>query len=47
MIHLETDGLILRDYTNDDFEDYYRLKTDDQTMYYMQDIKSEWYNHVV
>lgn len=47
MIHLETDRLILRDYTNDDFEDYYRLKTDDQTMYYMQDIKSEWYNHVV
>ena len=47
MIHLETDRLILRDYTNDDFEDYYRLKTDDQTMYYMQDIKSEQYNHVV
>ena len=47
MIHLETDRLILRDYTNDDFEDYYRLKTDDQTMYYMQDIKSEWYNLVV
>ena len=41
MIHLETDRLILRDYTNGDFEDYYRLKTDDQTMYYMQDIKSE------
>lgn len=32
MIHLETDRLILRDYTNDDFEDYYRLKTDDQTI---------------
>lgn len=47
MIHLETDRLLLRDYTNDDFEDYYRLKTDDQTMYYMQDIKPEWYNHVV
>ncbi len=39
MIYLETDRLILRDYTTDDFEDFYRLKTDDQTMYYMQDIK--------
>ena len=39
MIYLETERLILRDYTIDDFEDYYRLKTDDQTMYYMQDIK--------
>ena len=39
MIYLETERLILRDYTIDDFEDNYRLKTDDQTMYYMQDIK--------
>ena len=39
MIHLETDRLILRDYVTGDFDDYYRLKTDDQTMYYMNDIK--------
>lgn len=39
MIYLETDRLILRDYVIDDLEDYYRLKTDEQTMYYMQDIK--------
>lgn len=39
MIYLETGRLILRDYTSDDFEAFYRLKTDDQTMYYMQDIK--------
>ena len=39
MIRLETDRLILRDFTMDDLPDYYRLKTDDQTMYYMQDIK--------
>ncbi len=38
MIHLETERLILRDYVTDDFDDYYRLKTDEQTMYYMQDI---------
>ena len=41
MIFLETDRLILRDYTESDFEAYYQLKTDDQTMYYMQDIKLE------
>ncbi len=39
MIHLETDRLILRDYTENDFDAYYKLKTDDQTMYYLQDIK--------
>ena len=39
MIYLETARLILRDYTSDDFEAFYRLKTDEQTMYYMQDIK--------
>lgn len=39
MIYLETDRLILRDYAVDDFDDYFRLKTDDQTMYYMNDIK--------
>ena len=39
VIRLETDRLILRDFTMDDLPDYYRLKTDEQTMYYMQDIK--------
>ena len=39
MIRLETERLILRDYVIDDFDDYYRLQTDDRTMYYMQDIK--------
>ena len=39
MINLETDRLILRDYTESDFDAYYKLKTDDKTMYYMQDIK--------
>ena len=38
MIHLETDRLILRDYTDMDFEAYYKLKSDAQTMYYLQDI---------
>lgn len=39
MIRLETERLILRDFTMDDLQDYYRLKSDDQTMYYMQDIR--------
>lgn len=39
MIYLETDRLILRDYVAEDLDDYYRLKTDDQTMYYMGDIR--------
>ena len=39
MIYLETDRLILRDYTIDDFEAYYKLKADPQTMYYLQDIQ--------
>ena len=39
MIRFETERLILRDFTMDDLPDYYRLKTDDATMYYMQDIK--------
>ncbi len=40
MIHLETDRLILRDYTDKDFDAYYRLKSDPQTMYYLQDIQT-------
>ena len=40
MIHLETDRLILRDYTEMDFEAYFKLKSDAQTMYYLQDIQA-------
>ena len=40
MIHLETDRLILRDYTDKDFGEYYKLKSDAQTMYYLQDIQA-------
>lgn len=39
MINLETGRLILRDYKESDFDAYFRLKTDDKTMYYLQDIK--------
>ncbi len=39
MIYLETERLILRDYCEDDFSEYYRLKTDSETMYYLQDIQ--------
>ena len=39
MIYLETERLILRDYREDDFNEYYRLKTDSKTMYYLQDIQ--------
>ncbi len=38
-IYLETKRLILRDYTQADLEAYYKLKSDDKTMYYLQDIK--------
>lgn len=39
MIYLETERLILRDYCEDDFDEYFRLKTDEKTMYYLQDIQ--------
>lgn len=39
MIRLETERLILRDYAEDDFDAYCRLKMDDKTMYYLQDIQ--------
>lgn len=39
MLYLETDRLILRDYTAGDFDDYYRLKSDDTVMYYLPDLK--------
>ena len=38
-IRLETERLILRDFSESDFDAYYRLKTDDRTMYYLQDIR--------
>lgn len=38
-INLETERLILRDYREDDFDEYYRLKSDSETMYYLQDIQ--------
>lgn len=39
MIYLETERLILRDYMDKDFDDYFHLKTDAKTMYYLQDIQ--------
>lgn len=39
MIYLETERLILRDYGEEDFAQYFRLKSDPQTMYYLQDIQ--------
>lgn len=38
-MYLETDRLLLRDYEQRDMEAYYRLKSDTETMYYLQDIK--------
>ncbi len=43
MITLETDRLILRDYKESDLDAYFRLKSDDTTMYYLQDIRSNSY----
>ena len=39
MLYLETDRLILRDLQQEDFEDYYRLRSDEKTMYYLQDLQ--------
>lgn len=39
MIRLETDRLILRDYCADDFDEYFRLMSDDKTMYYLPELK--------
>lgn len=39
MLYFETERLILRDYSENDFEAYYKLKSDPETMYYLQDIK--------
>lgn len=37
-IYIETERLILRDYKKEDFEEYFRLKNDEKTMFYLQDI---------
>lgn len=39
MIQLETPRLILRDYRPEDEADYIRLKSDEKTMFYLQDIR--------
>ena len=39
MLYLETERLILRDFQQEDFESYFRLKSDPKTMYYLQDIQ--------
>ena len=39
MLYLETDRLILRDFQESDFESYYALKSDEKTMYDLQDIQ--------
>ena len=39
MLYFETERLILRDYSENDFEAYFKLKSDPETMYYLQDIK--------
>ena len=37
-MQLETDRLILRDYAPSDFAAFYHIRTDPETMYYMQDL---------
>lgn len=39
MLYFETDNLILRDYIEADFDAYYKLKSDEKTMFYLQDIQ--------
>jgi len=38
-LRLETERLLLRDYEKTDLEKYFRLKSDVETMYYLQDIR--------
>lgn len=38
-MRLATERLIIRDYEEGDRDDYFRLKNDPETMYYLQDIK--------
>lgn len=39
MLYLETERLILRDFEEGDFENYFKLKSHPETMYYLQDIQ--------
>ena len=39
VLRMETSRLVLRDYKPEDFEEYFRLKSDPKVMYYLQDIK--------
>lgn len=39
MLLFETKNMILRDYHPSDFDAYYKLKSDQKTMYYLQDIQ--------
>lgn len=39
MLYMETERLILRDYSEADRDAYYKLKSDSKTMYYLQDIE--------
>lgn len=38
-VRLRTERLLLRDYIPEDFDAYFRLKADERTMYYLQDIR--------
>lgn len=40
-IKLETERLIIRDHFESDLESHFRLMSDNQTMYYIQDIKAK------
>lgn len=39
MLYLETERLILRDFEEGDFENYFKLKSHPETMFYLQDIQ--------
>lgn len=38
-MYFETPRLIVRDYEGRDFQEYFQLKHDPKTMYYLQDIQ--------
>lgn len=40
MIALHTERLLIRDHTKDDFEGLYRLLTDEQAMYFLDDLRA-------
>ena len=43
MVYLETNRLILRDYTESDADAYFELRSDPKTMYYLQAVS---YTHL-